>query len=314
MTQVYRDLAKQFYGPVYPIVPAFDSQFRLDTKAVARYVDYLCEHKVRAVMVTAGTSRFTTLNNAEIAELNRIVVAAAKGRTKTIIANPMVGTTSEAIEFAKLGDEIGADALLVYFPDRFYSTEQIVDYFRAIGAESKLGLMIHAMPMRTGAATGSPWTNWDAGLCGKIADAVPSLIGMKEENGVEDVRYKLAVHLADRMSIIVAGSSMRMFMGCCHFGARGYLTGIGSFFPEREETFWKLYEKSDWAGALKIVTDEEEPFFDLAKQMGWHIAMRGTLALQGFMERYERPPVPAATDAQLDQLRAFGKKLGWKLG
>ena len=61
MTQAYRDLAKQFYGPVYPIMPAFDSQYRLDTKAIARYVDYLCEHKVRAVMVTAGTSRFTTL-------------------------------------------------------------------------------------------------------------------------------------------------------------------------------------------------------------------------------------------------------------
>jgi len=303
----YDQIRERLRGPVYPILPAFNEDGSFDLTSVEGYVRYLNEHDVAALMVTAGTSRFNLLTDAEVLELNQAVAKANAGKTLVIAANPMQGTTHDAVRFAKQFEDMGADAILAYFPERYYNDDQVFSYFEAIARNTNIGVMIHANPMR--AASGGN-AQFSVELCNRLVQ-LDNFVGMKEEHGNEDHRYKLAVHLSDRMNFVVAGRAMRMFMGCFLFGIQAYLVGVGSFKPQIEESFYANLQNGEYDLALKSVHEIEEPFFDTAMPMGWHIAMKATLNLLGLMPITERPPLYPASESQLATLRSVITDLGW---
>lgn len=306
----YADLRKKLKGPVYPILPAFNKDFSINYQTVASYVKFLNSHQVRTLMVTAGTSRFNLLTDAEIRKLNQVVVETNKNQATTVVANSMIGSTQRAIEFARQAEKIGADAILLYYPERYYNDERVFDYFQAVAARTKVGVLIHALPMRSAYAGISPTAQFSLKLCQRLAQ-IDNIIGMKEESGQEDHRYKLAVHLKDKLALIVSGGSMRRFLSCVLFGVDAYLVGIGSFVPKIEEDFYEAVSRSDYQTALKIVVKYEEAFFEVAFPMGWHIAMKGAMNLLGLMPVAERPPLQPADPQERQQLRRVMIKLGW---
>lgn len=303
----YDDLRERIRGPVYPILPAFNDDESLDFDATAQYVEYLNSFNVQALMVTAGTSRFNLLSNDEISQLNRTVVEANKGQAVVIVANPMIGPTSQAIAFAQEAEEMGADAMLLYNPERYYGDDPLYDYFSAIARSTKTGVMIHANPMRHAAGGAAQYS---VDVCRRLAE-LDNFIGMKEEHGDADHRYKLATHLGDKLVFIVAGKAMRMFTGCFLFGVQAYLVSVGSFKPQIEEDFYAALMAGDYARALEPIRKYEEAFFDVAMPMGWHIAMKGALALLGLMPDFERTPLQPATVAEREKLRAVLSSFGW---
>ena len=299
-------LKDQIKGPVYPILPAFRADEAFDAGATARYVEYLVLNEAGVLMVTAGTSRFNLLTDAEVRQLNQAVIDAS-GDALVIAANPMQGATSEAIRFAQEAGEWGADALLVYYPERYYGDDAVCAYFEAISQNSDIPLMIHANPMRH-ASGGNAYFSVE--LCRRLAEA-GHIIGMKEEHGDATHRYKLGTHLGDEMVFIVAGGGMRTFVQCFLFGIQSYLVSMGSFVPKLEDEFYGALMSGDYDTALKVVRKFEEPFFDLTVPMGWHIALKGTLSLMDLMPIYERAPMRPISDEQLGQLRKLIAEFKW---
>lgn len=304
------ELRQKIRGPVYPICPAFKKDLSVDSQSVAHYVEFLNAAGVRTLMLTAGTSRFNLLSNEEIAQLNRTVVDANQGRAITIAANPMTGSTSNAIEFARHAEEIGADSVLLYYPERYYGDDHVFDYFKSVAASTKLGVMIHAVPMRNAYTGITLNSQFSVQLCERLAK-LGNVIGMKEESGSEAHRYHLAVKMKDRMSLIVAGAAMRMFLSCVLFGVDAYLVGVGSFVPEVEEKFYQAVLDKDFTTALEMVNQYETPFFEVAFPMGWHIAMKGAMNLLGLMPETERLPLQPATAQEREQLQNVLTRLGW---
>ncbi len=304
-------LRKRMVGPVYPIPPAFRKDGSIDFDAVRDYVKFLTGYKVRTVMVTAGTSRFNLLTDEEVKELNRTVVQAAdsgESRPLVIAANPPVGSTDRAIDFAKHAQEIGADCILLYYPERYYSDDAIFEYFKNVAESVDIGVMIHAVPLRN-AKIGSATKKYSIDLCTRLA-GIKNIVGMKEELGDEGLRYKLAANLSDRMTFVVAGGSMWKFLTCAGFGVQAYLVGVGSFAPKIEEDFYRYFAEGDYRNSLKIVKVYEEPFFDVALPIGWHIAMKGAMDLLGLMSADERAPLRPADDTQRVQLRDVLSNIG----
>lgn len=304
----YDDLLQRMKGPVYPVLPAFAEDLSMDLDATKAYVRYLNDHSVRTLMLTAGTSRYNLLSEDEISRLNRAMVEANDGKAITIVANPMTGPTFRAREFAKEAEAMGADILLVYYPERYYNDDQVYDYFASICEAADVGVMIHAYPMRS--AVGGGTTNYSVDLCRRLSE-IDNMVGMKEEHINESHRYKLAANLEGKFNLTVAGESMRMFMGCQMFGVDSYLVGVGSFKPQIEEDFYRNLMAGNTEAAFNAVHEIEEPFFDTAKKIGWHIAMKATLDLLGLMPDRERPPLPQVTDEQRAMLRTTLQQLGW---
>ncbi|NKB44870.1 MAG: hypothetical protein GKS03_11395 [Alphaproteobacteria bacterium] len=304
------DIATSIRGPVYPICPAFAADGSLDFQTTGAYVSYLVKHGARYIMTTAGTSRFNLLSDDEVKALNKCVVDAS-GDALTIVGNSMQGGTDTAVSFAKHTQEIGADALLVFYPERFYGNTDVFEYYAAISkASPDIGIMIHASPMRAAAPTSGPMSPFSVPLVRMMCD-LPNFIGMKEEHGNENLRYDLLTAFGDELSFIVAGSAMAMYASCAPYGVQAYLTSVGSFKPEIEENFYAAYTEGRLDDALALVRQYEDPFFRVAKPAGWHLAMKTALDLLGLMPDHERAPLKPLGDADRKPIADVLKTFGW---
>ena len=257
-------------------------------------------------MTTVGTSRFNLLSEEEIAAVNATVAKAAARRCLTILAGPMIGGTQTNLAFAKHAEEQGADAYIAFFPERYYGDEALLGFYKTLLESSNIGIMIHEMPMRSGYG-GSQ--QYPLGLLEDLAD-FPNLYGMKEE--CMDAGYSFQIHraLESKMAIIGAGS-MRLFMRDYHAGGRAYLVGIGSFFPRVAKAFYEAVISNDFGRAHGIAQAYEEPYFDLAVSLGWHVALKETLDILGLMPAWERNPLPRLSKTQRNILKSKIGELGW---
>lgn len=302
--QVFYDRLK---GPVCPILTPFSEDgAQVDYAALSTYVDFLARSGIPAVMTTVGTSRFNLLSNEEMKKVNETVARAADGRCLVILAGPMTGHTGTNIEFAQHAATQGADAFIAFFPERYYGETPIIQFFEALTQSTDIGIMIHEMPMRSGYGGNQQYS---IDLLKRLA-TLPNLYGIKEECMDAGYAYLLHRALEDDLAIIGAGS-MRLFMRDYHAGGRAYLVGIGSFFPRVAMAFYDAVVRNDMERAHAIVRTYEEPYFDLAVSLGWHVALKETLDILGLMPGWERDPLPRLSTSQREKLSAKIEDLGW---
>lgn len=302
------ELRAAIRGPVFPIVMPFAEDGALDERALRGYVEFLAGAGVPAVMTTVGTSRFNLMSHDEMRRANCAVVEAAAGRCITIVAGPMEGALPVHAAFAAHAAEIGADAAIIFHPERHYGDAAILDFFRAVSGATRAGVMVHEMPMRNGLGGGTVQYGLD--LLERITD-LPGVSGFKEECMDPGYSYKILRRLADKTGIIGAGS-MRCYMRDYHAGARAYLVGVGSFFPAVELAFFEAMSAHRIDHAHTLARRFEDPYFDTAVALGWHRALKETMHLLGLMPAFERAPMPRLDEAGRARLAALIDGLGWR--
>lgn len=308
MANFSRDsLRSALEGPVFPILTPFTADgSAVDHAALERYVRFLVGAGAPAIMTTVGTSRFNLLSEDEIRAVNATVAGAGGPGTITVCAGTMVGDTASNVAAAQHAQAAGADAYIAFLPERYYGDQPIVDFFRAISESVDIGVMIHEMPMRSGYGG---QVQYSLDLLERLVD-LPGVVGMKEECMDGGYAYLLHRRLAGKCGIIGAGS-MRNFMRDFHAGARAYLVGVGSFFPKVAMAFHRAFTTNDVERAHAIVRAYEDPYFDVAVQLGWHVQLKEMLSLLDLMPPHERAPLPRLNAEQQAKLRALVDQLGW---
>ena len=304
----YNAIRRRIEGPVYPVPPAFTPGGDLDLSAIEQYVAFLRSQGAKLIMVTAGTSRLNLLTREETALLNRTVALAAGPNVLTIGANPPYGSLADTAELTRQAMADGCGAMLIYYPERHYHDDYVFDYFKTLAEMTNAPLMIHAVPFANGRGGGSIPYSLD--LFRRLAE-LDSVVGMKEELADENLRYSLAVHLGERIPLIVAGGSMRKHLSCVLFGVKSWLVGVGSFVPKVEIDYHEHLANGRHRKALDIVVQVEDPLFATAMPMGWHVAMRGLMDILKLMPGEERSPMVPATPEERHELEAVALKLGW---
>jgi len=220
----------------------------------------------------------------------------------------MIGSTADIAEFASQVEALGADVLLLYYAERYYHDDALFDYYKEISKATAMPLMIHGRAMR--AAVGGGNAYYSVELCQRLHDSA-NVIGMKEEHGDENHRYKLGAYLGDHFYFCQAGDSMRSFFTSSTYHFDSQLVGVGSFKPEIEEKYYDHLCRDEREKALQLIKTYEDPFFALAKSMGWHIAMKGTLSLMGMYPKTERPPLQHVNSKQEEQLNEILVQFKW---
>ncbi len=295
-------------GPVFPIpTPFTEGGAAVDHDALAKYVDFLAGAGVAALMSTVGTSRFNLMSFDEMKAVNATIAKAAKGRCIVILAGPMTGGTEVHVDFARHAETSGADAVIAFMPERYYGQDAVVEFFKTVSESVGIATMIHEMPMRSGYGG---QLQYSLDLLDRLTD-LPGVVGMKEECMDGGYAYLLHRRLAGKCGIIGAGSK-RLYMRDFHAGAKAYLVGLGNFFPQVAKDFHAAMKAHDIGRAHAIVRAYEDPFFDVAVGLGWHVALKETMHLLGLMPPHERAPLPRLNAEQQAKLTACVDTLGWR--
>lgn len=298
-------------GPVFPIPTAFKKNGNVDYEATRKYVEFLLDSGAKNILVTVGTSRFNLLDEDEMLEVNRVVCEITKKKGGVaILTNGLVGSLKTSIKFAKVAKEVNADAMMVFYPERYYDDSSIIEFYKAIG-EVGVPLMIHEMPMRAGSNKVPNPVQYSLSLIDKLLD-LPFVIGMKEESGNFNHSAEIVRKYAKDYSIILAGAAKKMSMSLIPFGANTYLVGIGSMVPKLALKFWEDIQNGNWDDAFEIEKNFEAPFFNEAFKHGWHLSMKESMHYLNQMPHYERLPFKPMSTEEANSLYSVIDKLNLK--
>lgn len=308
MSNAAERVREKLSGPVYPVLTAFDQKGEVDYDAIGSYVRFLVRNGAPTILVTVGTSRFNLLTPDEMKRVNRKVVEAVDGDALAIAAGPLQASRDENIRFAEHATVVGADALIVKYPERYYGDQPIFDFFEDVQKSSEIPVLIHEMPMRNG--FGGPQVNYSLDLLSELAE-LPNVAGLKEECMDGEYAYRILRTVTDRTGVIGAGS-MRRFLRDHHAGATCFLVGIGSFLPGLAVRFHEHVMADAVDEAHEIVRKHEDAYFDVAVNMGWHRALKETLYQLDLMPPYERAPMNRLDQEQRDRMAEIISILGWR--
>jgi len=300
--------AGRVVGTVVPVLAMFTEAGDLDEAAISNYVEFLIGSGVGTIMCTVGTSRYDVLTVAEMKRVNQIVAQTANQRAIVIVTTPSTGPTSQAIEFAQAASEDRADAIIAVYPDRYYGDEPIAGFFEDICTATDIGIMVHEMPIRAGRAFEAPSVQYSAALIERIL-ALPRAVGLKEESGNTAQIEQLNRMFADRCAVIGGRGGMAAHLAARQHGQTAYLASIGNFAPAVELEFARLVAEGSYDKAQALVMEYEKPFFDIAVDLGWHLALREAMAIAGLCPPFERRPMLRLAANERRKLEAITRKI-----
>jgi len=75
--------------------------------------------------------------------------------------------------------------------------------------------------------------------------------------------------------------------------------------------FHTALKSGDVERAHRIVRQYEDPYFDVAVELGWHPQLKETMYILDLMPPFERLPLTRLNDAQRARLGDCIERLGW---
>lgn len=133
---------------VFPVVltPFKEGDQSVDYDMLDKHVDFLLESDAHGLCANGSTSEFPLLSDQEAFDVAKRIITRVGGRVP-IIVGASAPSTWKTIEFAKMGEDLGADALLMlppyYFP---LNDEEIYKHYELVSQNTKLPIMIYNNP------------------------------------------------------------------------------------------------------------------------------------------------------------------------
>lgn len=287
--------------PVYAIPPSFKDD-QLDLGSTSKYLKYLENKSATRVLTTAGTSQFNLLSLDEVFQLNKCLID--NFTQEKILGLPALSLKHLLNEINKLNQLNSTNTnLIILFPERYYSDDQILDFFDAVCAFSLYPIYLHGNPLRKGMGGTYEYSN---NLLKKLS-RIDNFEGIKEEYSSLDLAIKTISNLD--LDIIVAGGSMRRFWTLNPFGATSFLTGVGNFNPTYSEDFYNAFNTGKYDKCIDIIQNIEKPLFDIFMKIGWHASMREALRHQGYILEDRKPFITLSDSSNQEIIKTLNKIL-----
>ena len=293
-------LRAEFGGVVaFPITP-FRDDLSLDIEGLRHNLTQLMKHKVCAVVAAGGTGEVYSLTPSEHALVVETTVEIVNGKAPVIAGvgfNQML-----AIELAKQSAEAGADAILAlppYYPNA--DDEGLVEYYRAIGDATELGLLIYSRD----------WANFSPAMVERLAANIPSLVAWKDGQG--DIRrFQMIINRVGDRLYWVGGAGDDTVPGYYSIGIRTYTSSIATVAPKLSLALHEAAANGRSDELAKLMSDCVIPLYALrARRKGYEVsAMKAMMDVVGLRGGPVRPPLPNVRSEERDELRAMLEK--WK--
>lgn len=231
------------WSGVFPAATTqFNTDLSIDVDASQKVLDALVRDGVHGLVVLGTCGENNSLEADEKRRLLQAAVEVVAGRVPIIVGVSEL-TTPRAAAFAKDAEAIGADALMVLPAMVYVPTEaELEAHFRTIARASALPIMLYNNPPAYRAAI-------TLDVLARLADE-PTIVAVKES--APDTRRftDLARAFGDRF-ILMAGLDDVALEGLL-MGARGWVSGLTSAFPQESVALVAAVDRGDLEEARRI--------------------------------------------------------------
>jgi len=290
-------------GVIPAVLLPFHEDLSIDeTSYRAHLRDVAAVEGVSAVTVNAHASEVAscTLNEQRrVLELSKDELGALP-----VVNGVYADGSLEAARIAKMADEGGADALLV-FPPAVYAfgqrPEMAVTHFKRIADATGLPLILFQYPLATG--QGYPLPTLE-----KILDAVPTVRAIKDwcANPQQHERHIRLLQSRARPVNVLTTHSSWLFSSLV-LGCNGLLSGSGSVIAGLQARLFRAVRAGDLEAARQLharITPTADVFY-AEPWVDMHNRMKEALVLLGKLPRaVVRPPLAKLPADEIERIRA----------
>jgi len=278
----------------FPITD-FDEQGNFKADTYAARIEWFVSHDVSSVFVAGGTGEFFSLTAAEYEQIVNIAVKVVAERVPVISS---VGrSVKEAIAFAKIAEQAGVHALLLFPP---YLTEcpqdGVYEYAKTILDNTTLPVIYYN---RGNGVLSAPYIE-------KLAAACPNLIGLKDGTGnMQDLNDTIRT-VGKRLSYIGGVPTAEIIAEAyLSIGVNTYSSAAFNFVPELANKFYKSLRSGDIATVTRITKEFYIPLVRLrSKKNGYAVSLiKAGATLIGKTAGNVRAPLTMPTDAEVAELK-----------
>jgi 5-dehydro-4-deoxyglucarate dehydratase len=277
----------------FPVTP-FKEDLSLDLPGLHENLTKLLEHPIAGLVAAGGTGELYSLTPAEYTRLIELTALAIEDRVP-VIAGVGFGQRL-AVEMAQAAEKAGADGILAfppYYPQA--EDEGLFEYYRAIGAATRLGMLIYSRD----------WANFSPSMVERLT-GIPTLIGWKDGHG--DIRRLQMImnHVGDRLHWI-GGAGDDMVAAYFSIGVTTFTSSIATVAPLLSLKLWELADTGDSEALTDLLNRCVIPLYALrARRKGYEVsAMKAMMDMIGLNGGPVRPPLVNVKPDEEDELRTI---------
>jgi 5-dehydro-4-deoxyglucarate dehydratase len=285
------ELRSRLLGVIaFPITP-FKNDLSLNLTGLRENLTRLLDQPICALVAAGGTGEMYSLTPGEHLQVIRTTVETVRGRVPVIAG---VGFGQQlAVEQARAAAEVGADGILAlppYYPEA--DDEGMLEYYRAIGQATRLGMLIYSRD----------WASFSPTMVERFA-SIPTLIAWKDGQG--DVRRLQAImnRLGSKLHWI-GGAGDDAVPGYYALGIRTYTSSIATVAPRLSLRLHDLAASGGGEELLRLMHSCVIPLYALrTRRKGYEVsAMKALMEIAGLSGGPVRPPLVNVRPAEQEEL------------
>jgi len=284
---------RPFGAVLAAMVTPFDADGGLDVGAAQALAARLVERGHDGLVVSGTTGEAPTTTNAEKEALLRAVVEAV-GERAVVVAGVGTYDTAHSVDLAEHAAKAGAHGLLAVTP--YYSkppAEGLRAHFTAIADATDLPVMLYDIPGRSAVRIGTP------NLL-RLAEH-PRIVAVKDATG--DLFAGSAVMASTDLAYYSGDDALNL--AWLAQGAAGVVSVVSQVAGLEYAQMVRAVDAGNLVTAREIHARLIPAVTGLMTRTQGAITMKAALQLTGVLaHRTMRLPLVAATDAEVDQLRA----------
>lgn len=288
----------EFRG-VYPaIITPMTPDGEINETAFREVMEYNIRAGVHGFWVAGGTGESILLTEDENGRIAEAAADQNRGRVKNIM-HVGAATTAQALRQAERAARAGVEAICAVPPFFYHGPDDdIVEYYRAVGAATDLPLFIYNLPGATGVEI-------TPDLADKIQEKVPQLAGLKHSAP----NFWNIPHFVKMGLDCFTGSGMLM-VPALTLGAAGTIDGPPCAAPEPWIAAWDAYHAGD-IKAAEAAQERANEMYPPLLSAGYLPAIKALVGKRLCIDcGSPRPPAPQLTSEIMDVVRAEAARLG----
>lgn len=287
-------ISERFSGVYAAMATPLDRDGEVDEAGVKNVVDYLFENGVTGLSILGSTGEGPALTIAQRQRALEASLAAIDGRGP-VFTGAASAIESEVIASLKLSAESGAQGALV--PPPFYypmGSDAIVAYFERVAEASPVPIILYNIP-------GLTKIQIPPAAVARLAEH-PNVMGLKDSGGDFSYFSTLARIVKENEGFTLYTGSDELLAASLFVGGHGIIGGAVNLVPDVLAEIYSAFHAGDYARSVALAGVVAKA--NAASRVGTFPAqMKAQYALKGLCDRYTAAPIPALTDAEMEQLR-----------
>ncbi len=291
------------HGVIPAVILPFADDLSIDEKSFRKHLqDVAATDGISAITVNAHS---TEVASCTFDEQRRVLAIAQDeiGARLPLVNGIWADGSLEAARIARMAEEGGASALLVFPPAPFtlgQSPAMAIEHFRRIADATGLPLIAFQYPLATG-------QGYPRETLMRMCEEVPSIRAIKDWAGNVSQHE---MHIRDLQgrnpAVNVLTTHSAWLFSSLVLGCNGLLSGSGSIIADLQSGLFQAVKDNDLAKARRL-NDRIYPLARVFYADPWadmHNRMKEALVLLGRLPRaVVRPPLVKLSRAEIDRIR-----------